>query len=179
MSTIYPDTAAGISRRPSPRLFNLLGLAACGAGLAYAYYAQYGLGYEPCPLCIFQRVAMAALGAVFLIAAVHNPRGWGRYVYAALVVLTAGAGTAIAGRHVWLQNLPAEQVPACGPGLDYMLEALPLADTLRLVLQGSGECAEIDWVFLGLSMPVWTLAAFLVLGAWGVVGNRPGPAREL
>jgi protein dithiol:quinone oxidoreductase len=128
--------------------------------LGYAYYAQFHLGLEPCPLCIFQRVAMIVLFVVVLVAALHAPRGGGRRVYGALAALAALAGAAIAGRHVWLQHLPPDQVPSCGPGLDYLLDTFPLSETLRKVFTGSGECAEVHWRFAGLSMPEWTLACF-------------------
>jgi disulfide bond formation protein DsbB len=158
-------------RKLSRRLINGAGFVACLLLLAYAYYLQYYAGLEPCPLCIFQRVAMAALGMVFLIAAVHNPSRLGARIYGALLGLVALIGAAIAGRHVWIQNLPPDQVPACGPSLEYMMDAFPLTEAVRLVLRGSGDCAIIDWTFLGLSMPAWTLVTFVVLGLMGVVGN--------
>lgn len=142
--------------------------ATIAAFLAFAYYAQFEMGLEPCPLCILQRVAFIALLGVCLLAAVHAPTGGvGRKAYGALALLTAGAGAAIAGRHVWLQHLPADQVPDCGPGLDYMLEAFPLSKTITMLFTGSGECAKVDWTFAGLSMPEWTLVWFAIfaLGA--------------
>lgn len=153
------------------RIFNLAGFMACALMLAYAYYAQFVLELQPCPLCIFQRVAMILLAAIFLLAALQNPVGWGRKVYAAALGLAALAGAGIAGRHVWIQHLPADEVPACGPGLDYMLDVFPLSDTIRMVFTGSGECANVDWAFLGLSMPAWTLIAFLSLGVYAIVIN--------
>lgn len=158
-------------RKLSGRLINGAGFLACLLLLVYAYYLQYYQGLEPCPLCIFQRVAMAALGVVFLMAAVHNPSRLGARVYGALLGLVALIGAAIAGRHVWIQNLPPDQVPACGPSLEYMMDAFPLTEAVRLVLRGSGDCAVIDWTFLGLSMPAWTLVTFVVLGLMGVVAN--------
>ena len=158
-------------RRLSRRLINGAGFVACLLLLVYAYYLQYYQGLEPCPLCIFQRVAMAALGVVFLMAAVHNPVRLGARIYGILLGLVALIGAAIAGRHVWIQNLPPDQVPACGPSLEYMMDAFPLTEAVRLVLRGSGDCAVIDWTFLGLSMPAWTLVTFVVLGLMGVVGN--------
>ncbi|MCK9489231.1 MAG: disulfide bond formation protein B [Xanthomonadales bacterium] len=140
-----------------------LGFLACVGLMAYALYAQHGLGLEPCPLCIFQRVSVIATGVVFLLAALHGPAGAGRWLYAGLAALSASIGAGIAGRHVWLQSLAPEDVPACGPGLDYMLEAFPLQQVLRRVFSGSGECAQIDWTFLGLSMPAWTLICFIGL----------------
>ena len=148
----------------------------CAAFLGYAYYAQFGTLLEPCPLCIFQRLVFAALFVVCVLAATHNPSGGGRRVYGALSLLTCGVGIAVAGRHVWLQHLPADKVPDCGPGLSHMLDTMPFAAMLKKVLTGSGECAVVDWTFLGLSMPEWTLIWFIVfaIGAlyYGVLGRK-------
>jgi len=150
---------------------NLLGFMACLALMGYALYAQHILGLEPCPLCIFQRVAVILLGMVFLVAALHGPGRAGRSVYALLVFTAAAAGAGVAGRHLWLQSLPPERVPACGPGLDYMLEAFPFTEMLQTVLSGSGECAQVDWRFLGLAMPAWVLISVVLLGACGIWNN--------
>ena len=149
------------------------GCFCCATLLAYAVFAQYGQMFEPCPLCIFQRVAMAALGLVALIGALHAPKGaGGRAVYGLLAFLAAGAGAGIAARHVWLQHLPPDQVPACGPGLSFMLESIPSKfDLIKKVLQGSGECAEINWTFLGHSMPEWTLLCFALLAIGALVAG--------
>ena len=155
----------------SRRALNLAGFAACAVLMGYALYAEYGLLLEPCPLCVFQRMAVIALGLVFLAAGLHDPSGWGRRVYAGLVVFAAGAGIAVAGRHVWLQSLPADRVPACGPGFDYIIDSFPVLEALRLIFSGSGECASIDWEFLGLSMPAWVLIWIVLLGAVGVWNN--------
>lgn len=143
--------------------------ALIAAFLAFAYYAQYQMKLEPCPLCILQRVTFMGLFAVCAIAALHGPNGVGRKVYGALAVIAAGIGAGIAGRHVWLQHLPADEVPDCGPGLQYMLDAFPLSKTLAMLFTGSGECAKVDWSLLGLSMPEWTLiwfAVFIIGGAY-------------
>jgi len=158
-----------IARRA--RLLNAAGFAACAAMMAYALYVQYGLMLMPCPLCVFQRLATIALGIVFLLAALHDPAGWGRRVYAVLIALVAACGAGVAGWHVRIQHLPPEAVPACGPGFDYIIDSFPLADALRMIFTGSGECADIDWLFLGLSMPAWVLACFVVLLAFGLVVN--------
>jgi protein dithiol:quinone oxidoreductase len=147
---------------------NLLGFAACAALLGYAYYAQLVLHLEPCPLCIFQRVGVFALGLVFLIAAVHDPVGWGRRVYASLLALSALATIGVAIRHLYIQSLPEGSVPACGASLDFMLKVFSLSEVLVKVLTGSGECARVTWAFLGLAMPAWVLIAALGLGAYGV-----------
>lgn len=146
----------------------LLGFLACVGLLAYALYLQYELWLDPCPLCILQRVAFLGMGLVFLIGALHNPARRVRLVYAGVVDLFGMAGAFIAGRHIWLQNLPPDEVPDCGPGLGYMLENFPLADAVRQVFEGSGECATVDWQFLGLSMPWWTLIWYFALSAFAI-----------
>ena len=148
---------------PPRRLAYLLGFLVCAALIAWALWLQYGEGLEPCPLCIFQRVAVIAMGLVFLIAAFHNPGRSGAGAYALLQLLIGGAGAAIAARQVWLQSLPKDQVPACGMGLDYMLETLPFSDVLQKVFEGSGECAEKGWEFLHLSIAGWTLVFFVAM----------------
>jgi disulfide bond formation protein DsbB len=152
-------------------MLNALGALICAGGLGFSYYAQHYREFEPCPLCIFQRLALLAVGLAFLTAAVHNPREWGSKIYGTLLGLAAGVGASIATRHVWLQHLPPEEAPRCGPGLEYMLQTFPLSETLREVLTGSGECAKVDWALLGFSMPEWTLLLFLGLGVVGVLGN--------
>ncbi|MFT7285930.1 MAG: disulfide bond formation protein DsbB [Halieaceae bacterium] len=133
--------------------------------MAFALYLQHGLALSPCPLCITQRIFVILTGLLALIAALHNPRGWGRRLYALLCVLAAVAGGAVAARHVWLQHLPEDLAPACGPSLAYMLDTLPLSDTFELVMMGDGNCADVVWTLLGFSIPEQTLALFLVLGA--------------
>ncbi len=162
----------------SARMGNLLGACACAALMAYALYAQHVLGLEPCPLCIFQRVGVIALGVVFAAAALHYPGRTGRRVYAGLLSIAAATAAGVSGRHLWLQTLPPERVPACGPGLDYMLQSFPFGEMLGTVLSGSGECAQVDWRFLGLAMPGWVLIAVVALGIFGVWNNgRRIPAR--
>ena len=155
----------------SRRAGNFLGFFACVALMGYALYAQYVLNLLPCPLCIFQRVAVIALGVVFLIAAIHNPGALGARIYAALLFLSAAAGVAVSSRHVWIQAQPAGSVASCGASLDYMMDIMPLSRVISKVLAGSGECAEINWRFLGLSMPWWVLFALVALGAWAIWNN--------
>ena len=144
------------------------GAVACAALMATALYMQHVMQLEPCPLCVFQRIFVIALGAVMLIAAIHNSNGAARRVYGALIVVVGALGVIVAGRHVWLQNLPEDQVPECGPGLEYMLDAFPLTEALSMVFRGSGECAEVQWTFLGLSIPGWTLLIFIGFTLFGV-----------
>ncbi|HEY5265082.1 MAG TPA: disulfide bond formation protein B [Steroidobacteraceae bacterium] len=150
---------------------NLIGFLACAALLAYAYYAQFVMHLEPCPLCIFQRIGVFALGLVFLIAAAHDPSGRGRRVYALLLLLAALATIGVAARHLYIQNLPPGSVPSCGASLDFMLKIFSLSEVLVKVLTGSGECAKITWRFLGLAMPAWVLICAAALGAYGLWVN--------
>ncbi|MCK8514896.1 disulfide bond formation protein B [Methylonatrum kenyense] len=164
--------------RRSLRLSNLFGFLACFLMLGAAYYMEHGMGLEPCPLCILQRMAVAGMAVIFIVAMLHGPKDWGRFVYGSLMLLAAGTGAAIAGRHIWLQSLPPEDVPACGPGLEYMMSTFPLSDVLRMVLQGSGECAAVHSVF-GLSLPIWTLAGFIIVGLFGVWANLKPRQRSI
>jgi disulfide bond formation protein DsbB len=162
---------SGSPRFGSPRLLNLAGFLCCVGLLAYAIYVQNALGFDPCPLCIFQRIGVASIGVIFLVAALHAPRGWGARVYGPLLALAALATMAVAARHVWIQHLPDDQVPSCGAGLGFMLQEFPVAQVIRKVLTGSGECHQVNWTFLTLAMPTWVLIAAAALGALGVYAN--------
>jgi disulfide bond formation protein DsbB len=144
--------------------FGLFVLAVTAMCFAYFYLQQF-LGLAPCPLCMTQRLFVVLIGFFGLLAALHNPASWGRRVYAFLCLASAIGGAAVAGRHIWLQNLPEELAPACGPSLEYMLETLPLSETFSVVMMGDGNCAETVWTFMGLSIPEQTLGLFVVLGA--------------
>jgi protein dithiol:quinone oxidoreductase len=145
--------------------------------MAYALYSQYVLGLEPCPLCIFQRVAVIALGLVFLLAALHNPGQRGARIYAGLLLVTATLGTLVSSRHIWIQMQPPGSVEACGANLDYLLDILPLVQVVRKVLFASGECATIDWSLLGLSMPWWVAISLVTLAGWALFVNAPARPR--
>lgn len=159
------------------RWLNLAGAGSVVGLIAYALFAQYVLDLDACPLCILQRVAFIAAGLVFLTAGLHSPLSVGARVYAALGVVAAGTGAGIAARHVYIQNLPADQVPSCGPGLDYLFDAFSVVEALEKVFTGSGECADINWSFLGLSMPAWALVWFILLGGLAVLANWPRVSR--
>jgi protein dithiol:quinone oxidoreductase len=153
------------------RAANSLGLLACVALLGYAYYAQYVLHLEPCPLCIFQRVGIFVIGIAFALAAGADPVSWGRKLYAAAIALAALATVGIAARHLYIQSLPPGSVPACGASLEWMLKVSPLPEVIAKVLSGSGECANINWRLFGLSMPAWVTIAAVYLGLWGLWAN--------
>ena len=154
---------------PGPRLLNLAGFFACAGMMGFALYAQHVLLLDPCPLCVFQRIATISLGLVFLAAAIHGPGRVGARIYALLILLTAGFGVGVAAWHVRLQNMPADEVPGCGPGFEYIMDNFALFDALSMIFQGSGECADVVWRLLGLSMPSWViigLGGLLVAGLW-------------
>jgi disulfide bond formation protein DsbB len=148
------------------RLPYLVVTVACAAMLGYAYYAEWVLGLEPCPLCMLQRLAFIGIAVVALLAAMIGPMAWGRWL-AVMAVLPASIwGMVTAGRHLWLQSLPADQVPDCGPGLYFMQSyGFTWLEIVREAFTGSGECAEVDWSMLGLSMPGWTFLAYVGLSA--------------
>jgi disulfide bond formation protein DsbB len=154
------------------------GAAASAGLLAYGYFLQYFAGQDPCPLCLVQRVFYFAIALVLLAAAVHGPGRLGARIYSIAAFVFAAGGLATASRHVWLQHLPADQVPACGPDLFFMLDNLPLGRTLQLLLRGSGQCAEVHWRFLGLSIAEWSLVCFVLLALYalwlGKIGVRAG-----
>ncbi|MEO7477743.1 MAG: disulfide bond formation protein B [Lysobacteraceae bacterium] len=155
--------------RQAFRLQFLFGFLACAAMMGYALYAEFVLRLEPCPLCIFQRVATTVLGIVFLLGALSGPKSvGGQRSWGALALLAALAGIAVAGRHLWIQSLPADQVPACGPPLAYMRQVMGFSKMLVKVFTGSGECAQISWRFLGLAMPAWVLICFVLLAIWAL-----------
>lgn len=155
----------------SRRLVNASGFLLCAALMAYALYAQYGLHLEPCPLCIFQRIGMILMGLAFLAAALHHPRGRGRYAYALLIGLAALLTAGLAARHLYVQSLPPGSLPSCGAPLAMLLRFTPVLQVIRTVLTGSGECGEVNWRFLGLAMPAWVLLWALALGAAGAIAN--------
>jgi len=151
------------------RLFYFSIFLICGALLGFGLYLEHGKGLEPCPLCVFQRIAFICVALIAFIAALHGPARMATRFYSGLISLAALIGGGIAARQVWLQHLPADQVPECGPGLDYMLEAFPLSQALKMILSGSGECAEVGWRFLSFSIAEWSLMWFLILLITGLV----------
>jgi protein dithiol:quinone oxidoreductase len=153
-----------------------LPLAVCALLLGFGYFLQHVQGLEPCPLCLVQRGFFYAIALLCLIAVAHGPKRVGAALYGALAALLALGGAAAASRQVWLQHLPADKVPQCGPDLFFMLENLPLSRTLEKLVQGSGECAAVDWKFLGLSIAGWSLVWFAVLALYALWAATRGSA---
>ncbi|MDO8990262.1 MAG: disulfide bond formation protein B [Sideroxyarcus sp.] len=153
----------------SRRWLFLLGALTVAALYGAGLYLQYVLRQEPCPLCMVQRVIFIAIGLLFFIAALHNAKQIGAKVYAVLIALFSLSGVAVAARHIWIQHLPKDQVPGCGPGLDYMLKNFPMSEVWQELLHGSGECAEKGWTFFTLGIPEWSLIWYVLLGVFAVM----------
>lgn len=162
-----------------PRTLFALAAAACALLLACGFYLQYFDNQDPCPLCLVQRGFYFGLLLVFAAGAIHAPGPTGNTVYSIFALVLAAGGAAVAGRQVWLQHLPPDQVPACGPDLYFMLENLPLARTIEKLFKGSGQCAEVKWTFLNLSIAEWSLGWFVLFGLlalWVALRGRRGAA---
>ncbi len=153
----------------SRRWLYLLGAVTVAVLFCAALYLQYVLRQDPCPLCMVQRVIFIAIGALFLVAALHNAQRVGARLYSILIALFALSGVAVAARHIWIQHLPADQVPGCGPGLEYMLQNFPMSEVWQELLHGSGECAAKGWTFLALGIPEWSLVWYVLLGVFAVL----------
>ena len=143
------------------RKFFITVFAICIGLLIFGLYLEHIQGLEACPLCIFQRIAYTVIIFITLIGAIHNPRNLLQIIYKLLIVISSITGAAIAGRQIWLQHLPPELVPECGPGLDYMFNVFPFGEALKMIFTGSGECAEVKWRFIGLSIAEWSLIMFI------------------
>lgn len=158
----------------SNRMISLAVFVACVALLAGAYYFEYILYMDPCPLCIMQRIAVLLVGIAGLLGFLLARNQIAQLASGVFMLLSAVLGIGVAGRHVWIQSLPADQVPTCGPSLEYMVDTLPWAEVLTVMLRGNGNCADSHWAFLGLSMPQWVLVwfvGFAVVGTFLVIKN--------
>ena len=151
---------------PPVRSAFALAALTCALLLGFGFYLQYGRGLEPCPLCLVQRGFFFAVLAICIVAALHGPAKNGRTAYGVLAALFALGGGAVAARQVWLQHLPPDKVPSCGPDLYFMLDNFPLSRTLQTLFTGTGECAAVDWTFLRLSIAEWSLIWFAALALY-------------
>jgi len=141
---------------------------ACAALIGFGLYLQHVQTLEPCPMCILQRYAFIGIGLVALLGALHGPAAAGTALYSGLMALFAVAGGAVAAWHSWLQRFPPK-VPSCGADLWYLLDTFPLSRALPAIFQGTGECSEVQWRFLGLSIPEWALVWFLLFAVLAVL----------
>ena len=150
-------------------------LFCCGL-MVTGFTLQFAMGLEPCPLCITQRFFIVLAGLTALAACLQNPGEVGTRIYGGAILVAAVAGGSFSGRQLYLQSLPPDQAPACGPSLSYILDTFPLSKAISVLLKGDGNCAEVAWRFLGLSIPGWTLVAFVMIGAAGIylIASRSG-----
>jgi len=157
-----PEIIRPMQAKGTTRAAFALPAVVAAALLGFGYYLQYGRGLEPCPLCLVQRGFFYGVIAVSALAALHGPARVGSVLWGIVLFLVAAGGAAAAGRQVWLQHLPPDKVPACGPDLFFMLDNFPLMDVVRRLVRGTGECAVVDWTFLGLSIAEWSLGWFVL-----------------
>ena len=145
---------------PNPRLIFLLIFLACSTLLVSAIFIEPFKSMNPCPMCMMQRAFFIAIGAVALAAAIHGAKQLGEKIYSLIIMIISIGGASVAIRQLWLQSLPEDQVPACGPGIDYMLEVFPILEVIEMSLRGTGDCAKVQWTLLDISIPGWSLLAF-------------------
>lgn len=145
-------------------------LLICCALLGFAAYLQISLGLAPCPLCVLQRIMFALLILVFLVGSLYtSSERYGKRLHSIFIIIFSGLGVLLSGKQVWLMMQPPGTVPTCSPTLEYMLQNLPLTQTLKIMLQGSGDCARETWQMFGLTVPQWSLALFLLFMLFGIL----------
>ena len=160
------------------RILNLSIVTIVIASMLFAlFYLEAVLFLEPCPLCMVDRGILVAIATVCFIAFIHNPAGLMRWIYTGVASLFGLIGVGVAARHIWLQGLPPDQVPECGPDLSYMLDAFPLGDVIKRIFTGSGQCAEVSWTFMGMTIPQQTLLLFIVLIILVIIAHRQSEQR--
>lgn len=153
---------------PATRLLFLFAFLGCAGLIGIALYLEHIVGIEPCPLCHVQRFAVVVFGLICLLAALHNPARLGQRLYAVLGMLAAGFGIATAGRQIWLQGLPEDQLPACLPPLGFMLEAFPLQEIISKMLHGTADCAAVTWTLLGFNIAELSMVSFITMLVFSV-----------
>ena len=148
----------------SNRIIYLVAWVLCLAALAISvFFMQAYLKLEPCPLCMISRLIVATLALLFLSVVLHNPGTLGQRLYSGLFVLLISAGILVSARHIWLQSLPPELVPGCTPDMGYLFDRFPLFEAIETIFNSGGECAEVSWTFLELTIPQQTLLFFVIL----------------
>ena len=156
---------------PTSENLALWTLALCGVLLVGALIMEHAFAMTPCPLCLMQRLWFLAAGLFAMIGLMHDPR-WGIYPLLTILASLTGAGFAI--RQLYLQSLPADQVPACGPDIDYMIEVFPWSEVLATMVSGTGDCAAEAPGPFGVPIPAWALMGFAALIVLAVSQMRAG-----
>jgi disulfide bond formation protein DsbB len=148
----------------NPRMFFVLALLSVVFILGASIYLQFSMHLELCGLCISQRVLFLIMALILCAAIVHQRHA---RAYASLIIIFSLAGIYFAGRQVWLEHLPKEQLPGCGPNLSILLTHFPMKAARELFV-GSAECGSVVWQFLGLSLAAWSLFCFIALLGFGI-----------
>lgn len=153
-----------------PRIVFLGMAVSCFALMGFgAYWLQGKLGLLPCPLCVAQRIAFLAVGIVALAAAVVGPtRRWAVRLWSALTSLLSLAGLVVALRHVWVLYFPQSLDCGISPE-ERFLNALALARWWPTMFEANGDCADVKWKFLALTIPEWAavwFAGLLAVSLW-------------
>ncbi|MEZ5495745.1 MAG: disulfide bond formation protein B [Gammaproteobacteria bacterium] len=156
----------------SSRFLSFLAFFTTVLMLSYAYYEQYVNGLNPCPLCLVQRFIILIIGVLFLITFIFNPQKRMKTISGIVITLISLTGAFVSAWHVRMQHLPPDEIPDCGPGLEYMVQNFPIGTIFKNLFTGSGQCAEIDWQFLGLSMPAWTFVCFVGFLIYTIIWMR-------
>ena len=155
---------------PSYRNINLAQVFVSVLLMAIAVgYFEKSLNLEPCYLCMTQRAFIVAIGIICTLAVAHNPGKLGQRIYASLSISMVIIGSYFSGKQLLLQSLPDSEVPSCGIPVDYLFENFSLTEAITMLLQGDGNCAEVQWQLMGLSMPSWVMISFAGFGLLGVV----------
>ncbi len=150
----------------------------CVGLLSAAFYLEFVSGLIPCALCLAQRAMFAVIGIACLLYLL--PFYGSRLIFGLLSFVSSGLGIWLASRQLWLQSLPEDQMPACGPDIYFILEHFPIFDGLETMFFGSGNCAEVQWTFLNLSISGWTLLFYIFTGSvsvWLIIFRGPRPFR--
>ncbi len=136
----------------------------CLGVVGYAYYAQFINNADSCPLCIAQRIIFALCSIVALGAMIHHSRDWANWIYSIVILALALFGIKTAAHHIWLQSLPPSEWPAsCGMPLQILYKKIPLSGFIHTILSGSAECAMVNWKILGISAPILSLSAYVIV----------------
>jgi protein dithiol:quinone oxidoreductase len=149
----------------APLRWALLALLLAGGLAGGAQFLEHVLKLDPCPLCLMQRIWVLLAGSVVLVALCHNLEN---RTYPALLLICCSIGGGFSIRQLWLQSLPPDAVPACGPDMGYMLDVFPAADILKAMTFGTGNCAEVGWTLFGLGLAAWALVGFAALATCAV-----------
>jgi len=136
--------------------------------LGFAGFMQLSMAMQPCPLCIMQRLIVAAIGLLFIAGIFHVPLSRNRKIYNGVILLFSILGILVSSRHIYLQHLPTGKAPTCGPGFNFLFQNLPTTDAIKMMFMGSGECSEVHWHFLGLTIPEWTFIFFIIFAGLAI-----------